>query len=77
MEKVDQRHKDSDEYGRCVGPSDELYPEHEYQLDALPNGIRDWMGHRAYLVDAWKDSYNGFIQKFSRKERCYRSWWQN
>ena len=73
MEKVDQ----GDESELSLWTSDELYPEYEYQLDAVPNVIRDWMGHRAYLVDAWKVSYDEFLQKFSRKEGCHgRLWWQ-
>ena len=60
-------------YGVYLGTPDMLYPKHEYRFDALPSDIRDWMGHRVYLVDAWKDSYKGFLQKFLRQERCSSS----
>jgi len=70
IEEVHQRSKDLERYKHCIWPSDKLYPEHEYQLDALPRDTRDWMGHRAYLVDAWKHSYDEFLRTFSRKEKC-------
>ena len=75
MERVKQRGEGGDEYGYCRWPSDKLYPEHEYQLDTIPSDIRNWMRHRAYLVDAWKDSYSEFVQKFSRKEWCGCGLW--
>jgi hypothetical protein len=69
-EKVRQRTDNAD--GLCLWTPEELYPEHEYRLDRVPSEIRDWMDRRRYLVDAWKTSYNEFLQEFARLRRCTR-----
>jgi hypothetical protein len=70
IEKVHQRTDDA--YGLCRWTADELYPEYRYRLDTVPVDIRDWMDHRTLLVDAWKTSYNGFRQEFTRLHICER-----
>lgn len=54
----------------CRWDVDELYPDHEYRLDAVPSDIRDWVVHRRYLVDTWKSSYEEFLHRFTRYETC-------